>query len=132
MYLSQRRKYKTYKMREREGEVLLQNVLVSHCKMHLSQITTCICLRKQNVFVSNKKNDKRREGGRGGIIKCICLKLQNIFVPDCKMFLSQIAKWIFPDCKMYLLQMANYICLKEEKIRMIKGEREGGSGCQPQ
>ena len=109
--------------------------------MYFFQIAKYICLRLQNIFVSDgkmyllfnkKENDRRREGGRGGIVKCICLKLQNIFVPDCKICLSQIAKCIFPDCKMYLLQMANYICLKEEKIRMIKGEREGGSGCQPQ
>ena len=46
------------------------------------------------------------------------VKLQNLVVLDCKMYLSQIAKYIclklrivfVSSCKMYLSQIAKYIC----------------------
>ena len=43
-------------------------LFVSNCKMYLSQIAKCSCLKLQNVFVSN--------------CKWICLKLQNVFVSN--------------------------------------------------
>ena len=52
--------------------------------MYLCQISNCICLKLQNVFVSNCKLYLSQ------IAKCICLKLQNVFVSNCKMYLSQI------------------------------------------
>ena len=79
--------------------------------MYFFQIAKYICLRLQNIFVSDgkmyllfnkKKNDRRREGGRGGIVKCICLKLQNIFVPDCKIFCLRLQNVFVTDGKLYL------------------------------
>ena len=59
----------------------MQNVFVSKNKMYLSQIAKSICVKFQNLFVSNWKY--------------ICLILQNIFVLNCKLYLSQIEKCIF-------------------------------------
>ena len=40
------------------------------------QVAKCICLKLQNVFVSNCKMYLSQ------ISKCICLKLQNVYFPD--------------------------------------------------
>ena len=75
--------------------------------MYFSQIAKCICLKLQNVFVSNYKIYLYQ------IAKFTCLKLQNVFVSNCKMYLSQIVK---------------YICLKKkESLSLEKPEpRQGG------
>ena len=54
-----------------------------------SQIAKYICLKLQNVFVSNCKMYLSQ------IAKCNCLKLKNVFVSNCKMYLSQISNCIF-------------------------------------
>ena len=51
-------------------------------KMYLSQIEKFICLKLQNVFVSNCQIYLCH------IVKCICLKLHNEFVSNCKIYLS--------------------------------------------
>ena len=54
--------------------------------MYLSQISECIWLKLQNLFVSNFKMYLSQ------IAKFICLKLQNVFVSNCKIYLSQISR----------------------------------------
>ena len=88
-----------------------QNLFVSNGKMYLSQIAKCICLKLPNVFVSNCKIYLSH------IAKCICLKLPIVFVLKCKMYLSQIVKFncvtlqnIFvSNFKMYLSQISKCI-----------------------
>ena len=38
----------------------LQNIFVSNCKIYLSQIAKCICLRLKVVFVSRLSSNSKR------------------------------------------------------------------------
>ena len=95
-----------------------------HCK--------CICLKLQNIFVSNCKMYVFQ------IVKCICLNLQNVFVSNCKMYFSQIVwsaslsnvlgnsleaqtgwrqqDYPIDNSLMYLSQIAKCICLKLQNV----------------
>ena len=50
-------------------------ISASTCKMYFSQIVNCICLEGLTI------NDPR-------IHNNVCIKLQNVFVSNCKLYLS--------------------------------------------
>ena len=74
-------------------------------KMYLSQIAKCICLKLQNVFVSNCQMYLSQTPHLAtyyrsplGKVRVVFfsrpIPSQNVFVPNCKMYLSQIVKCI--------------------------------------
>ena len=94
------------------------------CKMYLSQIAKCICLKLWNVFVFNCKMYLSTTYSFliltnvfvlywrmylctlyfSETPKCICLKWQNLFVQNFQMYLSQVAKF---DCLKFKIRFVS-------------------------
>ena len=84
----------------------IANVFVSNWKMYSSPITKCIHSNCK-MHLSQIKNIYLSQ-----IAKCICLKLQNIFVSNCKMCLSQIAKCVCFKLQNVFVSNYKCICFK--------------------